>query len=158
MTATGLSEQELRDLVYAVREPDAIFIPRVRARDLAAVYGHGEAWSTWADARSALSPLMFESLRERMDVQPADDEPLDIRAVTGDFEYWPTSAVNGMLDWLPAEILQRFGEIGQPLFGAAFARIDGESADEAADALVARGYRCEGDDDLVFAALGDEAW
>jgi hypothetical protein len=153
---TGLSEAELRDLVFGIRDPDAIFIPRVRAADLAAVYEHGEEWSTWGDARAALSPKMFESLHERAGGEPADDDELDLRAETGDFDYWPAPPERGMLDWIPREVLQRFGEVGQPLFGAAFARIRGELVEQAADALRELDYRCEHDQDLVLAALGDE--
>ncbi len=146
----------MRDLVYAVCDPDAIFIPRVRARDLAGVYAHGDEWSTWADAKRALSAAMFEALRARADGEPAEDEPLDIRAETGDFEYWPRPAVEGMLDWLPPEIFRSFGEVGQPLFGAAFARIYGDCASDAAAALEELGYSCEEDDELVLAALGED--
>ena len=156
MTTSGLSDAELRDLVYAVRDPDAIFIPRVRALDLAAVYEHGEEWATWGEARAALSPAMFESLRQRDDGDPTDDQPLDLREQTGDFEYWPQSAIEGMIGWLPVEIFRRFGDIGQPLFGAAFARLDGESADEAAQALEQLGCRCEEDYGLVLSALGED--
>lgn len=143
-------------MVYAVRDPDAIFIPRVRALDLAAIYEHGEQWSTWGDAKAALSRAMFESLSSRADTEPVDDDPLDLRAETGDFEYWPTPAVDGMVDWLPADIIRSFGEIGQPLFGAAFARIDAENVDDAARALTAVGYSCEQNDTLVLAALGED--
>jgi hypothetical protein len=153
---TELSEAERRDLVYAVRDPDAIFIPRVCARDLAAVYRHGHEWATWGQARAALSAPTFEPLHARADHEPADEDPLDLAAETGDFEYWPKPAVEGMLDWLPPQVFKSFGEIGQPLFGAAFARIHGDDADEAAAALRELGYRCEEDDGLVLAALGED--
>lgn len=69
---------------------------------------------------------------------------LEIRAETGDFEYWPRPAVEGMLRWLPQVIFRRFGEIGQPHFGAAFGRIYGDRAHDGAAALEKHGYTCEG--------------
>ena len=157
MSATGLSETELRDLVYAVRDPDAIFIPRVRAkrprgrlraRRLVVQLGRCQGGALAGDVRGCESVPMAT----RPTTTRSTSAPRQATRVLAE------ARRRGMLDWLPEEILRRFGEVGQPLLGPASARVRSELVNEAANGLQELGYSCEEDKDLVLAALGEEEW
>jgi hypothetical protein len=138
-----------------------VFIPECEAVDLAqlrcALYR--EQAATWGEFKERIPPRRWQEAVAAYlageESVPAADDPFDPNQVPGygdgDWPEWPAQR---MLEWMPEDIRQRFGEIATSVFNSDFLEIDPRSESEVVAALKGAGYTCIRDDHLVELASG----
>jgi hypothetical protein len=153
------------EIVYGALESGAVYIPRRYAEGLASLRT-ALASSTWGELRRALSPDAIDSIRERISdlepdadgvepVVPTDDERFTPEVIWGFADGdWPAWPAQRMLDWVPVDIWQRYGQESDSVFNGEFLEVPTESIDAMADALRATGFVLTRDDSLVASASG----
>lgn len=123
--------------------------------------------STWGELRAqvteaAMSRMLArwgnneERLADGLPLDaPGDEEPLSPQELWGHTDGdWPDWPAQRMLDWVPTDIAERFGQQVSSVLNGEFLKIPASQTEPMARALQTHGFQCERDDDLVLLASG----
>jgi hypothetical protein len=137
-------------VIHATLEGDqVVFTPAWLARRLDAIHGA----NTWARLRKAIGDAEYRTIVSRyLDCQDTDDpvEPrprqhLVLAEIPGYSDGdWPEYPRQVMLDWLPPDIIERFGTIEPTMLNGNTLHLPASAADAIARALAGHGYDVRG--------------
>lgn len=145
-----------RVLVYGIVGVDLVFVDRDRARELARIWA---GFDTWDRARTELSAPRRREILELFAgahiAPPAPNAPFDRNLIPGHIDGdWPEWPAEQMLDWMPPELIARFGRSGTDDPAGAFLEFAPVHESALSAAFEAAGWACVKDDALVNAASG----
>lgn len=153
-----------QEIVYSARTGQLILIPKARALELAGIHHALKIAQTWGEFKSLIPAHIYEEVVEMMRddfdegeeiVEPAPESPFAPEAVPGygdgDFPGWPAQE---MLDWMPEDIQEQFGEVRTSVLSGDFLEIAPAHEREVVAALEARGYHCVADVALIEKTYG----
>jgi hypothetical protein len=154
------NSSERRLLYGRLDDFQLVFIPEDRAHDLVKVRDAIENARTWGEFRLLLPERRWREIADdyapvEEEPPPADDEPFAADAVPGYIDGdWPEWPAQQMLDWMPQDIQDRFGDVGSSMVSGDSLYIDPASERDVVAALQNAGYVCSRDDKLVARASG----
>jgi hypothetical protein len=136
-----------RDLLYAVDEAEHLwFVPCQVVVELLDARTRLPTFSTWGDARIGLPPEYFRELIDALvapcDQPPADEALIDASSLIS--EGWPSLSYGEIVDWLPEEAVDRFGERWSGFWDSG-THLPAERRDELVAFLAASGISCQED-------------
>jgi hypothetical protein len=143
-------------LVYGTIDDALVFIDRDLAQELALLRtGIG----TWGQARELLPPRRWQDIVERLEgwekEPPASAEPFDLSQIPGyDDGDWPEWPAQLMLDWMPPELIARFGRSTASVLNGDFLDIAAQHEAALVTVLEGAGWTCIKDNALVRTASG----
>lgn len=145
-----------RVLVYGIAGPDVVFIDRDLAEELARLRA---GFGTWGDARAALPGPRWQEIIDRLEGAeidvPAPEQPFDLDLIPGYVDGdWPEWPAQQMFEWMPPELIARFGRSTASVLNGDFLEIDPLQGPALAASLEETGWTCIRDDALVSAASG----
>lgn len=157
-----LSPADRRDLVYG-RDPwgGLVFMPLKEARYLVRLWHALYTATTWGELERLAPPEAYHGLRqdniERLsDSNLGPETPFDRHTMTavdeGDYPAWPAQE---MLDWMPEDVVEEFGEPLTSVVSGDFLQLADEPK-TIAQRLRAHGFTCRQDLRLVRLACGGE--
>ncbi|AYA23168.1 hypothetical protein C6369_000250 [Rhodococcus rhodochrous] len=143
-------------LVYGIAGDKLVFIDPEQARELALLWA---GFDTWGQARAALSATRWQEIVERFEGweqdPPAPEEPFDLSQVPGNADGdWPEWPAQQMLDWMPPELIARYGRSTASVLNGDFLDIDPQHEAALVAALEEMGWSCRRNDALVSSASG----
>ncbi len=148
------------DLIYGEVDDRLVFIPRSQALELARLTGGVDDIGTWGGLKAAMSPVRWQEIVGRVADgdearMPAADRPFDPDEIPGRAESdWPEWPAQEMLNWMPADIVMRYGNEMESLTHGTFLSLDLGDEEEIVAALEYLDWTCEEDEALVAAASG----
>ena len=96
-----------------------------------------------------------ESYKEFDNRIPSEEEEFDPEEICGLADGdWPGAQEIDMVNWVPEEIQEKFGTIGDTVFNGEYLSFNISKEKEIVEAFRAFGYRCERDDELIEKAQG----
>jgi hypothetical protein len=144
-----------RNLVFGVFNHMLVFIPRDRAFLLATVHRALYESITWGEFRRSVPKVIFELAVENIETRPSNNDPFSPEQVCGwsdgNFLPWPAQ---DMLNWVPGDIQEHFGEATASMHNGLFLDFDKERENEIVAALQAHAFNCKRDQLLVSCACG----
>jgi hypothetical protein len=152
-----MADSDKPRLVYGeVTDYQLVFIPKSQAQDLAAVQGALAASETWEEFEWNLPYRYWLQVVENLEEPlPAGKDRFNRNDVPGvEDGYWPEWPAHEMLNWMPRDIQDRFGEVGRSMVNDDCLLIDPKSEREVVAAVEDAGYVCVRDDELVKQASG----
>lgn len=145
-----------RTVVYGTIGDALVFVDRDLAEELVLLR---TGIDTWGQARELLPPRRWQEIVELLDGRerepPAPEEPFDLSQMPGhDDGDWPEWPAQLMLDWMPPELIARFGRSVASVLNGDFLDIDPRHEDALVAALEGAGWTCIKDNVLVRTAGG----
>ncbi|EFH84747.1 hypothetical protein [Ktedonobacter racemifer] len=150
-----------KELVYG--DSDAGFLVFMQ-RDLAELYAALAKSKTWGELKVSVAADIYQEAVERAfwiteeayesQAMPLPEDAFDLYDVS---DYvgtdWPPYPIQEMLEWMPADIQQQYGEVQDTMFDGPQLIIDTEHKLEIVSALEKQGYVCIEDDLLARIAI-----
>jgi len=133
-------------------------------RDLADLYAALAKSKTWGELKACLAADDYQEAIERAfwitdeayesQAMPLPEDAFHLYDVS---DYigtdWPAFPIQAMLEWMPADIQQQYGEVEETMFDGPQLIIDSEQKNEIVQELEKQGYVCREDDLLVSIAM-----
>jgi hypothetical protein len=138
-------------------EDELVFIPEAEAKELAQLWEALRSATTWGEFNLSAP---YKRLQEALELfgegkPPGDDDAFDGEALVDSISWdWPPWPAQRMLEWVPADIQERFGDVGTSMVSGDALYIDEAAETGIVAALEQAGYRCMHDDELVARASG----
>ena len=139
------------DILYTLAENDfLVFAERHRAESVARIRTACEEATTWGEFRDALKAEEFLEVLENLGEDPSDIDPS--AAFSGDHVpghtdgTYPEWLQQTMLEWIPAELIERFGETADSVHDGEAVELPANAADAIATELRALGHTVEHSD------------
>ncbi len=149
------------ELVYGNRHGELIFIPKDLAEDLATLHFALETSKTWGEFKANVPDRMYEEVialvrdDENPELLPQPEETFDSDSIPGyadgDWPLWPRQY---MLEWVPKDIQEHFGNIVFSIFNGPYLQFYSENTQEIVEVLEKHGFSCSEDVALVESAHG----
>ena len=116
--------------------------------------GHAQLGHNVGEFKESVPPHRWQEAIGRLwdgdEPTPVDEEPFDGMDRVSSIDYdWPEWPAQEMLDWMPKDIQERFGSIGNSMVSGPSLGIDPASESEVVAALEEAGYIRIRDDDLI---------
>lgn len=133
-------------------------------RDLADLYATLAKSNTWGELKASLSADDYHEAIERAfwltdkayesQAMPQPEEEFNLYEVSNYCSTdWPDFPLQAMVEWMPADIQEQYGEVKWTMFDGPHLSIDAEQKDEIIQALEEQGYICIEDDFVVSVAM-----
>lgn len=130
------------DLLYTTNSDGAgaVFAERRLAESVNRVHTALRDATTWGELAAMVSPDEYAEILDNNDLRPTDvraDEPFDAeRDVAGyaDGDY-PTWLQRVALGWFPAELVEKYGMVGESMFHGQAVELPADQADAVASDL-----------------------
>jgi hypothetical protein len=155
-----------RNLVFGlvdkgvVEGSNLVFVKEKKAKRLASVHtaiGTAKTWGTFCRKMPAEDlRYVVDRLRERQELLPRKRDEFSFGLLPpayfdGDWPGWPEQM---MLDWMPEEIVEKYGRSRGSVFNGDYLVLQMSDAEEILKALERDGFRCRLDEKLVRQACG----
>lgn len=136
-------------------EGRAVFAPTQLVAELTQLRAAIDSASTWGEFRARVPARYVQEVHELLEEAPADGADFDPDEISGYGDGdWPEWLHQVMLDWMPKDLIERFGTVEQSVHNGPFLEVEPAAADDLAHALEERGYSCTHDDAAIAAAAG----
>ncbi len=151
---------EQRQLVYGLAgDKSLVFMPEHAARELAELRTLLPVARTWGEFRAGISDARWRRIVEPLegDGEPVPEPaaPFDAAQIwgyeDGDWPEWPAQQ---MLEWMPVELQQRFGDIEDSVLNGPCLQLEPTREREIVQALHAASFTCRRDDAMIRKASG----
>ena len=152
-------ETDDRNLTWGVIEAQdqAVFAPTRQVEDLRQLRRALAESATWGDFRSQAPSQYVAEVHELVEEQPSDDDGFDPKVIPGYADAdWPEWLQQEMLSWMPDDLTERFGKVGESVFKESALEIEAGVAEDLAGELEKRGFSCTRDDKAILTAAGWE--
>lgn len=132
-----------------------VFAPTRLVEDLCRLRNAISAASTWADFRARAPTRYVEEVQETLEEEPANDARFDASVIPGYGDGdWPEWLHQDALDWMPSDLIERYGSVEDSVLNGRMLEIDASVGDDVARELEGRGFSCARDDEAVSLATG----
>ena len=177
LPSASLPYDDLRDLLYGTAgDGAAVFVPAGEAQRLARWWDILTTAATWGEVYERDRDLYAEFLLRGTvdDVEDALRLALEQRRVGGrtatalppdeepfrmndhvDLGLWPPFPYRLMMEWVPEDLQDAYGEVHEDTWGARWLHVPGERLDALRADLEARGYRCRPNQAAMNRTFGD---
>ncbi|AFZ67412.1 hypothetical protein [Deinococcus peraridilitoris] len=155
-----------QSFVYGLADYDewesVVALPRDRLLELAWARYAVQFCRTWGEVKSTVSPAIYQELvesyldedsEEETEAGPLSDAPFGTPSGYDDGD-WPGWPKQEMLEVIPQEIRDEYGEIQDTTLSGEYLHVPPEEMDDFVKDLRDLGISCERDDALVQAASG----
>jgi len=155
------NKQNEKDLVYGTLPNDIlVFMPQQEALEKARVWQALNTAKTWGAFKDAIPDRFYEEVLELLEMvneesEPDAEAPFDAEMIPGHADGdWPSWPLQEMLDWMPTDVQQRFGERVNTMMLGYMLRLQAADETEIVAAMEAHGYSCTRNDTLIRNANG----
>lgn len=157
MTDQPTHEVEDEALTWGVLEAEghAVFAPTGLVGELRQLRKALSGATTWGEFRAQAPSRYVSEVEEMLDETPPDTDRFNSMDIPGHGDGdWPEWLQQVMLSWMPADLIARFGHVGESVFKEQALEIEAAVGEDLAQELETRGFTCARDDLAIRAAAG----